>query len=362
MLGWPKNQTFKKLLRFLLIATGYFQDDLDFDEGEGGTIGHPTWMSLVHCVRSYFGVHGAIDFNEFATAEINRFVAAIYRTERFSSRQGLDPWVELRKRRRVDLFDGRIETLFPLNPVVPGLSSSDIAFQRVQNFFESLGTARRGRGLDTSRSGNVGVRRSLRAPAPRRSLRDIAPAVFTDRLLAVERRRAAAANGASASRGDVICIVATSAAAQEEMDTSSDVEEGSSSRNVDETSASSSGSSVPREEIGERSSHVSTAEDPIGSPEILDENLAENAANPDDPAESSGEEMDEVDVVGESSEDEPPVTEVLTDDDADNANLSENVTPSSSTVSPEIGSFRLRPGAIVSSGTPSDYDSANFDF
>ena len=105
-----------------------------------------------------FGVHGAIDFNEFSTLEINRFVAAIYRTERFSSRQGLDPWVELRKRRRVDLFGGRIEALFPLNPVVAGLNSSDIAFQRVRKFFDSLGSARRGRGLDTSRHGNAGLR------------------------------------------------------------------------------------------------------------------------------------------------------------------------------------------------------------
>ena len=133
------------------------------------------------------------------------------------------------------------------------------------------------------------------------------------------------------------------------MDTSSDGED-SSSRHVDETSASSSSSSVPRGEIGERSSHVSTAENPIGSPEIFDETIAANAANQGDPAESSDEDMDEVNVVDESTEDEPPVSEIVTDDDADNENLSAYV-PSSSTASPEIGSFRPLPRPIASSET-----------
>ena len=144
--GWPKNQTFKRLLKHLLIVTGQFRYDLDFDEGEGGTIARSTWMSLVHCVRSYFGVHGAIDFNEFSSAEINRFVAAVYRTERFSSRQGLDPWIELKKCLRSDLFHGRIESLFPLAPVVPGVTASDVAYQRVQTFYDALENAQRGRG------------------------------------------------------------------------------------------------------------------------------------------------------------------------------------------------------------------------
>ena len=33
--GWPKNQTFKRLLKHLLIAPGQFRYDFDFDEGEG---------------------------------------------------------------------------------------------------------------------------------------------------------------------------------------------------------------------------------------------------------------------------------------------------------------------------------------
>ena len=62
------------------------------------------------------------------------------------SSRGVDPWVELRKRRRMDLFDGRINHLFPVAPVVGGASSSDSAFRRVAMFLESCRRARRGRG------------------------------------------------------------------------------------------------------------------------------------------------------------------------------------------------------------------------
>ena len=58
-------------------------------------------------------------------------------------------------------------------------------------------------------------------------------------------------------------------------------------------------------------------------------------------AESSDEDMDEV---GESAEEEPPVDEILLDDD----NLSAYVPGSSVSVSPEIGSFRVRSRPIVS--------------
>ena len=131
------------------------------------------------------------------------------------------------------------------------------------------------------------------------------------------------------------------------MDTSSDGED-SSSHHVTETSSSSCSSGVPRSESGERASHASTAENPIGSPVMFDDTIAANAvqrlvvnANPDDPAESSDEDMDEVNTVDESTEDEPPVSEIVTDDE----NLSAYV-PGSSTVSPEIGSFRPRPRPI----------------
>ena len=142
------------------------------------------------------------------------------------------------------------------------MSSSDVAFRRVAELFDSLGSARRGRGSDAARHGNAGVRRSSRGRVLRRSLNEMAPLVFLDWPLACERRRAeAAANGASTSRDGAIRVAGPSGAAQEEMDTSSDGED-SSSHHVTETSSSSYSSGGPRSESGERASHASTAENP----------------------------------------------------------------------------------------------------
>ena len=165
--------------------------------------------------------------------------------------------------------------------------------------------------------------------------------------MACERRRSgAAANEASTSRDGV---AGPSGAAEEEMDTGSD-SEGSSSHHVSETSSSSCSSGVPRSGSGERASHASTAENPIGSPVMFDDTIAANAVQRPvvdaNPAESSDEDMDEMNTVDESAEDEPPVNEVVTDDE----NLSAYV-PGSSTVSPEIGSFRPRPRPIASDET-----------
>ena len=143
------------------------------------------------------------------------------------------------------------------------MNSSDVAFQRVRDFFNSLGSARRGRGSDAARHGNAGVRRSSLGRVPRKTLNEIAPQVYLDWPLACERRRAeAAANGASTSRDGVIRVAGPSGAAQEEMDTSSDGED-SSSHHVTETSSRSCSSGAPRRESGERASHASTAENTI---------------------------------------------------------------------------------------------------
>ena len=95
---------------------------------------------------------------------------------------------------------------------------------------------------------------------------------------------------------------------------------------------------------GENASHVSTAVNPIGSPVVLNDAVSVDVQRPvvsANVAESADEDMDEVD---ESAEDEPPVDEILLEDD----NLSAYVPGSSVSVSPEIGSFRVRPRPIVS--------------
>ena len=80
----------------------------------------------------------------------------------------------------------------------------------------------------------------------------MAPAMFTDRPLAVEIRRAAVANGARSSREEVGRILDASTAAQEDMDTNAVAEERATSHNVDEVNVNINESSVSREEIGER--------------------------------------------------------------------------------------------------------------
>ena len=78
--GWPKNLTFKRVLRFLLISSSHYHYEMNFDEGYDGTNGQPVWMSLVHCVRSIYRVFGAIDFDEFPTRVVQRIVDAVFRT------------------------------------------------------------------------------------------------------------------------------------------------------------------------------------------------------------------------------------------------------------------------------------------
>ena len=197
---------YKRVLRFLLISSSHYHYEMKFDEGYGGTISQPVWMSLVHCVRSFYGVFGAIDFDEFSTLVVKRIVGAVFRTEDFVSRRGVDPWLELRKRRRMDLFDGKINHLFPLAPVVDGVNSSASAFQRVAAFLDSCNRARRGRGADEERHDNSGSRRSARVRVPQRTLNEIAPQVYTHWPMACERRR-------------------SGEAAEEEMDTSTHVSE-----------------------------------------------------------------------------------------------------------------------------------------
>ena len=102
--GWPKNNTFKRVLLFLFVSACHCHYDMDFDEGYGGTIRQPVWMSLVHCVRSFYGVFGAVDFDDFPTRTVERITGAAFRTEEFLSNREVDPWLELRKRRREDLF------------------------------------------------------------------------------------------------------------------------------------------------------------------------------------------------------------------------------------------------------------------
>ena len=75
----------------------------------------------------------------------------------------------------MDLFNGRINHLFPVAPAVDGVSSSDSAFGRVAVFLDSCNRARRGRGADEERHGNSGPRRSTRVRVPRRTLNEIAP-------------------------------------------------------------------------------------------------------------------------------------------------------------------------------------------
>ena len=98
--GWPKNNTFKRVLRFLLVSSSHYHYDMNFDEGYGGTISQPVWMSLVHCVRSFYGLFGAIDFDDLPTRIVQQISGAVFRTEEFLSNRGVDPWLELRKRRR----------------------------------------------------------------------------------------------------------------------------------------------------------------------------------------------------------------------------------------------------------------------
>ena len=245
------------------------------------------------------------------------------------SSQGVDPWVELRKRRRMDLFDGRINHLFPVAPAVGGASSSDSAFRRVAMFLESCRRARRGRGADEARHGNAGPRRSARVPVPRRTLNEMAPDVYSHWPMACEVRQPGESS-------------------EEEMETSTSTSTSTgdaSSRPVSEANSGSLFSFNERHSgSGDNASHVSTAVDPIGSPVVLNDAVPAGVQRPVvslNVAESSDEDMDEV---GESAEEELPVYEIPLDDD----NLSIYVTGSSVSVSPEIGSFRVRSRPIVS--------------
>ena len=186
--GWPKNNTFKRIFQFLFVSACHCHYDMNFDEGYGGTIRQPVWMSLVHCVRSFYGVFGAIDFDDFPTRTVERITNAAFRTEEFLSNQGVDPWLELHKRRREDLFGGVVNQVFPGAPVAEGESTADSARQRVTTFLETCRRARIGFGSDDSPHGNSGPRRSRRVPVPRRVIFEMAPDVLRPRPMACERR------------------------------------------------------------------------------------------------------------------------------------------------------------------------------
>ena len=82
--GWPKSNTFKRVLLFLFVSACHYHYDMNFDEGYGGTISQPVWMSLVHCVRSFYGVFGAIDFDEFSTLVVNAGLLVPFFVQRIS--------------------------------------------------------------------------------------------------------------------------------------------------------------------------------------------------------------------------------------------------------------------------------------
>ena len=188
--GWGKSVQFKRILKCLLLVAGNFNYDFNFDECEGGAVEHTTWMSAVHCVRSYFGSFGPVDYHDIPSAGIKAVETAVCKDDDFRTLDGVQPWAGLLVKNREDLFAGGAGMRIPSAPVVVDAPQSPSV--KVKLLYDSLSIAQ-GRGGRAHRSipGNVvpakpkgAVRRSKRAAAPRKSDHEKYPGLLAPTLSA----------------------------------------------------------------------------------------------------------------------------------------------------------------------------------
>ena len=179
-----------KVLKSLLLIAGNFNYEFNFDECEGGVVSHTTWMSVVHCVRSYFGSFGPVDYHDIPSDGIKHVETAVCKYDEFRSLEGLQPWAGLLLTNREDLFAGRAGIIIPSAPVVVDAPQSPSL--NVKLLYDSLSIAR-GRGGRALRgiTGNAvptsskqTVRSSKRPAAPRRPDSEKFPGLLAPTLLA----------------------------------------------------------------------------------------------------------------------------------------------------------------------------------
>ena len=188
--GWGRSEQFMRVLKIFLLIGGNFNYEFNFDECEGGVVAHTTWMSVVHCARSYFGSFGPVDYHDIPSEGIKSVENAVCKNDDFCSPEGLQPWTGLLVTNREDLFAGRAGINIPSIPVVVDAPQSPSV--KVKQLYDSLSIAR-GRGGRAFRniSGNVVsakakkvVRRSNRLPVPRKSDHEKYPGLLAPTLSA----------------------------------------------------------------------------------------------------------------------------------------------------------------------------------